>query len=65
VEVEIVKRTDPTPGFVVQAKRWTVERLLEWLKRERRLAQDCERTEESSDAFVYTEQTLLVLRRVA
>jgi transposase len=30
INVEIVKRTDTTPGFVVQAKRWIVERTLGW-----------------------------------
>jgi transposase len=34
--IEIVKRSDATPGFVVQAKRWIVERTFGWLSRERR-----------------------------
>jgi putative transposase len=65
VAVEIVKRTDPKPGFVVQAKCWTVERTLGWLSRERRLARDYERTEESCEAFVYTGMIRLMLRRLA
>ncbi|SEU39374.1 putative transposase [Stigmatella erecta] len=65
VQVEIVKRTDPNPGFVVQAKRWIVERTLGWLSRERRLARDYERTEESAEAFVYTGMIRLMLRRLA
>ncbi len=52
VQVEIVKRSDSTPGFVVQAKRWIVERTFGWLSRERRLARDYERKEESSEAFI-------------
>jgi putative transposase len=28
IELEVVKRSDSTPGFVVQAKRWLVERTI-------------------------------------
>jgi putative transposase len=65
VEVEIVKRSDSTPGFVVQAKRWIVERSFGWLSRERRLARDYERKEESSEAFVYLGMIRLMLGRLA
>ncbi len=65
VEVAIVKRSDNTPGFVVQAKRWIVERTLGWLSRERRLARDYERTEESSEAFIYLGMIRLMLGRLA
>lgn len=65
VEVEIVKRSDTTPGFVVQAKRWIVERTFGWLSRERRLARDYERKEESSEAFVYLGMIRLMLGRLA
>ena len=65
VEVQIVKRSDPTPGFVVQAKRWIVERTFGWLSRERRLARDYERKEESCEAFVYLGMIRLMLGRLA
>jgi putative transposase len=65
VEVQIVKRSDPTPGFVVQPKRWIVERTFGWLSRERRLARDYERKEESSEAFVYLGMIRLMLGRLA
>lgn len=65
VEVEIVKRSDNTPGFVVQAKRWIVERTFGWLSRERRLSRDYERKEESSEAFVYLGMIRLMLGRLA
>jgi len=65
VEVEIVKRSDNTPGFVVQAKRWLVERTFGWLSRERRLSRDYERKEESSEAFVYLGMIRLMLGRLA
>ncbi|ADO68688.1 Transposase [Stigmatella aurantiaca DW4/3-1] len=48
-----MNRSDSTPGLVVQAKRWTVERTLGWLNRERRLARDYERKEDACQAFVY------------
>lgn len=65
LEVEIVKRSDNLPGFVVQAKRWIVERTLGWLSRERRLSRDYERKEESSESFVYLGMIRLMLRRLA
>ena len=36
--VEIVKRADGAKGFVVEPKRWIVERSIAWLNRCRRLA---------------------------
>ncbi len=65
VQVEIVKRSDTTPGFVVQAKRWIVERTFGWLSRERRLARDYERKEESCEAFIHLGMIRLMLRRLA
>jgi putative transposase len=65
IDVEIVKRSDTTPGFVVQAKRWIVERTFGWLSRERRLSRDYERKEESSETFVYVGMIRLMLGRLA
>ena len=65
LQVEIVKRSDSQPGFVVQAKRWIVERTFGWLSRERRLARDYERKEESSEAFIYLGMSRLMLGRLA
>ena len=42
VNVEIVKRSDQAPRFVVLPKRWIVERTFAWLGRCRRLAKDWE-----------------------
>jgi putative transposase len=61
--VEIVKRTVPAPGFVVQAKRWIVDQRLGWLSQERRLERDYERTEEYCEAFVYLGMIRRMLRR--
>ncbi len=65
IPVEVVKRTDTKPGFVVQAKRWIVERTFGWLSRERRQSRDYERKEESSEAFVYMGMIRLMLGRLA
>jgi transposase len=40
--VEIVNRADGAKGFVVEPKRWIVERSIAWLNRCRRLAKDWE-----------------------
>ena len=37
LETEIVKRSDRVKGFVVQPRRWVVERTIAWLNRCRRL----------------------------
>ena len=62
--VEIVRRTDSLPGFVVEPKRWIVERTFGWLSRERRLSRDYERKEESSEAFIYLGMIRLMLGRL-
>ena len=40
----MVKRSDRVKGFVVQPRRWVVERTIAWLNRCRRLAKDSGRT---------------------
>jgi len=51
--LEIVKRAPGTKGFVVQAKRWVVERTFAWLGRYRRLSKDYERDLVSSEGMIY------------
>lgn len=65
LQVQVVKRSGQDQGFVVQPKRWIVERTFGWLSRERRLARDYERTEESSEAFIYLGMSRLMLGRLA
>ncbi len=62
--LEIVKRADGQTGFVVQPKRWIVERTFGWLNRSRRLSKDYERQTETSEAWVYAAMTRLMLRRL-
>jgi putative transposase len=52
-------------GFVVQPKRWIVERTYGWWNRYRRLSKDYERTTASSEAFIYVAMIHLMVRRLA
>jgi len=63
--VHIVRREPGTKGFVVQPKRWIVERTLAWLGRYRRLSKDYEYLTRTSEAFVYLAMSHLMLRRLS
>jgi transposase len=63
--LQIVKRSDDMKGFVVLPRRWVVERTLGWLMRSRRLVRDFETLPETSEAFIYWSQTMLMSRRLA
>jgi transposase len=60
----VVKKLVGQVGFVVQPKRWLVERTFGWLNRSRRLSKDYERTLESSAAFVKVALIHLMVRRL-
>ncbi len=60
--VEIVTR--PKGKFVLQKKRWIVERTFGWLNRSRRLAKSFERTVESDTAFVHIALIHLMVKRL-
>lgn len=62
VTVEIVKRLGD--GFIVQAKRWIVERTIAWICRNRRMAKDFEEREETTEAWMYLAMIRLMLRRL-
>ncbi len=62
--LEIVKRREAS-RFVVQPKRWIVERTLAWISRNRRLARDFERYARSVEAFVRLAMIRIMLRRLA
>ena len=62
--VEIVKRSDHAKGFVVEPKRWTVERSIAWLNRCRRLAKDWENRNHNALAFLRLASIRLMLRRL-
>jgi putative transposase len=60
----VVRKWVGQVGFVVQPKRWIVERTFGWLNRSRRLSKDYERTIESSEAFVKVAMIHLMARRL-
>jgi transposase len=52
-------------GFVVLPHRWVVERTFAWLGQNRRLSKDYERLPQTSETFIYTAMSRLMLRRLA
>jgi putative transposase len=60
----IVRRAAGTTGFVVQPRRWVVERSLGWLGRWRRLSKDYEELPEVSAAMVTLAMIRLMLHRL-
>ncbi len=65
LRLEIVKRSDSICGFVVQPRRWIVERTLGWLNRYRRLSKDYETLPATSEAMIYLAMIRLMLARLA
>ena len=64
LKVEIIKRSDLAPGFIVLPKRWIVERTIAWLNRCRRLAKDFENRIRTATAFVLLASIRLMLRKL-
>ncbi len=63
--LEIVRRPGNSHRFEVLPRRWVVERTFAWLGRRRRLSKDYEALPETTEAWVYTAMTGLMLRRLA
>jgi transposase len=61
---EVVKRVAGQLGFVVQPRRWIVERTFGWFNRSRRLSKEYERTTASSEAFIRVAMIHLMLKRL-
>ena len=51
-------------GFVVQPRRWVVERTIAWLNRCRRLAKDWENLNRNALAFIKLASIRLMLRKL-
>jgi transposase len=65
LRLDIVKRCDlKAGGFVVQPKRWIVERSFAWLTQARRLIRDYETNEQNSAALILIAASRLMLRRL-
>ena len=61
----IVRRAAGGTGFVVQPRRWVVEKTLGWLGRWRRLSKDYEELPEVSEAMATLAVIRLMLHRLA
>lgn len=64
VEVEAVKRRE-TKGFVVEAKRWIVERTFAWFGKFRRLSKDYELITLTSLSMMYLVMVRLMCKRIS
>ena len=64
-KLEIVKRSDTAKGFVLIPRRWVVERTFAWRNRNRRLAEDFERTIESATTYLFMASVQQIIRRLA
>ncbi|WP_268248063.1 transposase [Deinococcus piscis] len=62
--MDIVKGVVGQRGFVVQPRRWVVERSLAWLTRSRRLSRDYEILPQTTEAWFYLANIRLMLRRL-
>ncbi len=60
----VVRRATGSTGFVVQPRRWVVERSLGWLGRWRRLSRDYEALPEVSEAMGTLAMIRLMLHRI-
>ena len=63
-QVEIVKRAKGTTGFVVQPRRWVIERTFGWFGRYRGLSKDYEQLAQSSEAMVLIAMLQVMLKRL-
>jgi putative transposase len=61
---EVSKRPDNQKGFVVESKRWVVERTFAWLGKCRRLSKDYEYYEQSSESFIYLALIRVMLKNL-
>jgi len=64
IALEIVAAQAGQHGFVVQARRWVVERSFAWLGKYRRLSKDYERDTLNSEAFIYLASIRTLLKRL-
>src|SRR5205823_6600300 len=61
--LEIVKRAGK--GFVVQPKRWIIERTYGWFEKARRLGKNYEATTRNAEGMIYVTMIHLMTKRLA
>ncbi|MGB0878781.1 MAG: hypothetical protein ACPGXI_17230, partial [Mycobacterium sp.] len=64
VSVEVVSGPKPGHGFIVQPRRWVVERTNGWINHCRRIDRHYETTLTAHEGFLYLSQIALLLRRL-
>jgi putative transposase len=65
VVVEVVTRPAAQQGFVVQPKRWIVERTFGWFNRQRQLSKEYDVYAETTEQWVYLAAIQIMMRRLA
>ena len=65
IEFECPFRHVSSKGFVVEAKRWVVERSFAWMNFYRRITKDLERTVENSAGFILMANIQMVLSSIS
>jgi putative transposase len=65
LEQELLKKTRGFREFVVIPRRWVVERTFAWFTFYRRLNRDYDLLSETTEAFIYTTMSRIMLRRLA
>jgi transposase len=63
-ELEIVERLPGQKGFVVQPRRWVVERTHAWMGRNRQLSKEYDHDPRSSEGWLYLASLQLLTRRL-
>ena len=64
IELEVMKNETGVKGFVVQAKRWVVERTFGWFIQARRLVREYEKLPESTEAMLHLVMIRILVRRL-
>ncbi len=64
IQLQIVQRQHGQKGFVLQARRWVVERTFAWLGKYRRLSKDYEHCLASSEGIIYIASIHTLLKRI-
>jgi putative transposase len=64
ISVDIIRKLAGQTTFVVQPRRWVIERTLAWITRHRRTVRDYERQPAHHAAFVQWSMTIVMTRRL-
>jgi transposase len=64
IQIEIVTGPPNQRGFIVQKRRWVVERTIAWIGRNRRLAKDYERLASTALAYIFLAAAWTLMKRI-